>query len=138
MKAFLLFFLFVLSIGCKAQSIKFKEVKSSELNQFIGSLSEYQRFELKENFVKTIITSNPSGSAGNPESDEVSDNIYISNCKSGELLICKLYVIENLINIKVGTVTEDNSNIIVQITYGNFAERKSGNVLIPIYYSSIR
>jgi hypothetical protein len=131
MKTFLLFFISVLSIGCKAQSLNFKEVKSSELNQLIGSISLYQRFELKENFVKAIITTNPSGSAGNPESDEVSDNIYVSNCQSGELLVCKLYVIENLINIKVKSVTEDDLNIIIQISYGNFTERKSSYVLIP-------
>ncbi|UQD55609.1 hypothetical protein [Flavobacterium sp. K5-23] len=131
MKTFIFLFLSVLSIGCKAQSLKYKEVRSSELNQFAGSIIDCQRFELKENFVKTIITSNPSGSAGNPETGEVSDTIYISNCQSGELLICKLFIVENLINIKVGSVTENNSSIIVRINHGNYADRKSSDILIP-------
>jgi hypothetical protein len=120
-----------LSISCKAQNIIPNEVKSPELNQLIGSIVKYQKNELKDNIVSCIITSNPSGSAGNPESDEVSNNIYISNCRNGELIDCKLYLIDNLININIESVIENDSEIVVQINHGNFKKRKISKISIP-------
>lgn len=130
MKTFLSLCLCFLFLGCKAQSLKIKKIDNPELNNFIGSLLEYKTFELKEHFVKTMITSNPSGSAKNPESDEVSNNIYISNCESGELLDCNLFLIENLINIKVENIIENDTNIIIEISFGNFNERKIEKIYI--------
>lgn len=123
MSKLILAFLVIITIGCKAQNITLKEMKSNELNQFIGNIREYKQFQLKENIVKTIIASSSLDNNINSESDEVSDNIYISNCENGELLVCNLYFVENLINIKVENITEDDSNIIVQISSGNFKQR---------------
>jgi hypothetical protein len=120
-----------LSVNCKAQNIIPNEVKSPELNQFIGSIVKSQKNELKDNIISCIITSNPSGSAGNPESDEVSNNLYISNCQYGELIDCKLYRIDNLININVESVMESDSGIVVQISYGNFKKRKTSKIPVP-------
>ena len=119
----ILAFLVIITIGCKAQNITLKAVKSNELNEFIGNIREYKQFQLKENLVKTIVTSSSLYNNISSESDEVSDNIYISNCENGELLVCNLYIAENLINIKVENVTEDSLRILVQISSGNFKER---------------
>jgi hypothetical protein len=48
------------------------------------------------------------------------------------LLVCKLYVVENLIKIKVENVTENGSNVIVEISSGNLNERKIDKILIPL------
>jgi hypothetical protein len=119
-----------LSISCKAQNIIPNEIKNSELNHFIGSIVKYQKSELKNNIIDCIIISNLSGSAGNSESDEVSNNIFISNCQYGELLDCKLYAIDNLININIESINENDTDIIVQITSGNFKERKISKIII--------
>jgi hypothetical protein len=120
-----------LFLSCKSQSVVYKKIENIELNNFIGSFFESKSFELKESLVKTILVSNPSGSYGNPESDEVSNSIYISNCEYGELLICKLYIAENLIKIKVENVTEEKSSIIIEISSGNFKKRKIDKIIIP-------
>ena len=132
MKNIILTLFIMTAVSCKSQNLAYKKVENIELNTFIGSFFEYKLFELKESLVKTVLVSNPSGSAGNPESDEVSNTIYISNCKYGELLDCKLYIVENLIRIKLESVTEDKSNIIVEISSGNYNERKLNTILIPI------
>jgi hypothetical protein len=134
MKKLILAFLVLITISCKAQNVTLKEVKSNELNQFVGSLGEeYKRFLLKGNVVRTIITFNSvENSTGTGYSGEVTNNIYISNCEYGELLVCKLYVVENLIKIKVENVTENGSNVIVEISSGNLNERKIDKILIPL------
>lgn len=134
MKKLILAFLVLITISCKAQNVTLKEVKSNELNQFVGSLGEeYKRFLLKENVVRTFITFNSvENSTGTGYNGEVTNNIYISNCEYGELLVCKLYVVENLIKIKVENVTENGSNVIVEISSGNLNERKIDKILIPL------
>ena len=128
----IIFLLFIMTaVNCKAQSVTYKKVQNIELNNFIGSFFEYQLLELKESIVKTLLVSNPSGSARSTESDEVTNTVYISNCENGELLDCKLYIIENLIRIKVDSVKEDETNIIIQITSGNYNQRKSNILSIP-------
>lgn len=118
-------------ISCKAQNIIPNEVKSSELNQFIGSIIKYQKNELKNNVISCIIISNSSSSAGNSETGEVSNNLYISNCQYGELIDCKLYVVENQININIESIIENDSEIIIQISYGNFKKRTISKMLVP-------
>lgn len=94
---------------------------------------EYKRFLLKGNVVRTIITFNSvENSTRTGYNGEVTNNIYISNCEYGELLVCKLYVVENLIKIKVENVTENGSNVIVEISSGNLNERKIDKILIPL------
>ena len=120
-----------LSVSCRAQNITPRELKNAELNQFVGSIIMYQKTELKNNIITCIINSNPSGSAGNPESDEVSNNIFISNCQFGELIDCKLYTLVNLINISIKSIRESDSDIVVEISSGNFKNRKISKILIP-------
>ena len=134
MKIFFIFFITVFSIGCNAQSLKAKDLSKDKLAQFVNNISEYKTFELKENYVRIIKTSNASGSAGEEGTDTVSHNIYVSICQDGEGSVCKLFVYENLIYPKLENVTEDDNNIIVQLSYGAAKERKTEKLLFPRYW----
>ena len=122
MNKLILAIFFMISISCKAQNVTLNEVKGKELNQFIGGIYYYEKFELKNNYIRTFVTFSSSQKDG-LDDGSVTNDIYISNCETGELIDCKLYIIENLINIKVENVIEDDQNIIVQISSGNFKER---------------
>jgi hypothetical protein len=129
-KHLIIFLTSLLFISCKAQNIIYKKIESNELNSFIGKIIEYKKFDLSQYQVKTIITTNIPGSAGNPESDEVSHNIYISICEYEEYLDCKLYLVENLIKINVESIIEDKANLFIVISSGNFNERKTDRIVI--------
>lgn len=131
MKNTILLLFILATIGCKSQSMAFKKVENNDLNTFIGSSFEYKSFELSDSIIKMVLVTNPSGSAGNSESDEISNSIYISNCENGELLECKLYNVENLIRIKIESVTEDKLSIIIKISYGNHNSRETNTISIP-------
>lgn len=130
-KHLILFLTSLMFMTCKAQNTIYKKVNSNELNNFIGKSIEYKKFDLSQHQVKTIITANLPGSAGNPESDEVSHNIYISICEYEEYPHCKLYVVENLIRINVESIKEDKAYVFVNISSGNFNERKIDRIIIP-------
>jgi hypothetical protein len=128
--------IFILSImtglSCKSQKIEAKEVNNFELNNFIGNISEFKSYTLTDILFNIVIVKNISGSANNKESGEVSNNIYLSKCEFGELPICKLYMLENFINLNIEKVYEDRTNIKIDITSGNYKQRKSNTILISI------
>ncbi|MDI9257108.1 hypothetical protein [Flavobacterium sedimenticola] len=128
----LLFFVFaILSVGSNAQSLKAKDLSKDKLAQFVNTISAYQSFPLKHNSVKVITTFNAPGSAGEEGTGTVSNNVYLSVCQDGEEAVCKLVVYENLINPKLVNVSEDDTNIVVQLSYGNAKERKTEKLLFP-------
>ena len=120
----------LLFYGCSAQSLIPKELKNVDLNKFVGNISTFERYALKENILQLVICKNESGSAGNAESDEVSENLYISNCEFGEVQICKLYVVERLIKISILKVYEDNANNYLEIEHGNYKQRKKSKIVL--------
>jgi hypothetical protein len=128
--------IFILSImtglSCKSQKIEAKEVNNFELNNFIGNISEFKSYTLTDILFNIVIVKNISGSANNKESGEVSNNVYLSKCEFGELPICKLYMLENFINLNIEKVYEDRTNIKIDITSGNYKQRKSNTILISI------
>jgi len=128
--------IFILSImtglSCKSQKIEAREVNNFELNNFIGNISEFKSYTLTDILFNIVIVKNISGSANNKESGEVSNNVYLSKCEFGELPICKLYMLENFINLNIEKVYEDRTNIKIDITSGNYKQRKSNTILISI------
>ncbi|MBG6109146.1 hypothetical protein IWX84_000001 [Flavobacterium sp. CG_9.10] len=119
-------------LSCKSQNFEAKEVNNLELNNLIGNISYFKSYALTDNLINIVITKNEVGSAKNEESGEVSNNLYLSKCEFGELPICKLYLLENFININIVKVYEDKKNIKIDITSGNFNQRKSYTILISL------
>ena len=130
MKNIILILFIMTALSCKSQKIEVKEVNNFELNNLIGNLSAFKTYTLTNNLVNIVIVKNLSGSAKNEESDEVSNNLYLSKCEFGELPICKLYISEDFINLNIEKVYEDKSNIKIDITYGNYNRRKLNTILI--------
>ncbi|OAB28493.1 hypothetical protein FBFR_07275 [Flavobacterium fryxellicola] len=120
------------TVSCKSQNLEAKELKNFKLKNLIGNINYFQSYTLVDNLVNIVIIKNPPGSAKNEESGEVSNNLYLSKCEFGELPICKLYLLENFININIVKVYEDKKNIKIDITSGNFNQRKSNTILISL------
>lgn len=133
MKKLILVLFIMATLSCKSQNFEAKEVNNFELNNLIGNISTVKTYTLTDNVVNIVIVKNLTGSAKNKESGEVSNNLYISKCEFGELPICKLYLFEDLINLNIEKVYEDKTNIKIDITSGNYNQRKSNTILISRY-----
>ena len=101
MKNIILLLFIITALSCKSQNFEAKEVNNLELNNLIGNISYFKSYALTDNLINIVITKNEVGSAKNAESGEVSNNLYLSKCEFGELPICKLYLLENFININI-------------------------------------
>ena len=132
MKNIILILFIMTALSCKSQNFEAKELNNYELNNLIGNICYFKSYTLTDNVVNIVIINNPSGSAKNEESDEVSNNLYLSKCEFGELPICKLYLLEDFINLKIEKVYEDKTNIKIDITSGNYNQRKSNTILISL------
>ena len=132
MKNIILVLFIMTALSCKSQIYKAKELNNYELNNLIGNISYFKSYALTDNLINIVITKNEIGSAKNEESGEVSNNLYLSKCEFGELPICKLYLLENFININIVKVYEDEKNIKIDVTFGNSTQRKSSTILISI------
>lgn len=130
MKNIILILAIMTALNCKSQNFKVKEVNNFELNNLIGNISAFKTYTLTDNLVNIVIVKNLSGSAKNEESGEVSNNLYLSKCEFGELSICKLYILEDFINLNIEKVYEDETNVKIDITFGNYNQRKLNTILI--------
>ena len=132
MKKLILVLFIMTTLSCKSQNFQAKEVNNFELNNLVGNISAFKTYTLTNYLVNIVIVKNLSGSAKNEESGEVSNNLYVSQCEFGEFSICKLYFLEDVINLNVERVYEDKTNIKIDIISGNYKQRKSNTILISV------
>ena len=132
MKKLILVLFIMTTLSCKSQNFQAKEVNNFELNNLVGNISAFKKNTLTDDLVNIVIVKNLSGSAKNEESGEVSNNLYVSKCEFGKLSICKLYFLEDVINLNVERVYEDKTNIKIDIISGNYKQRKSNTILISV------
>ena len=132
MKKLILVLFIMTTLSCKSQNFQAKEINNFELNNLVGNISAFKTYTLTDYLVNIVIVKNLSRSAKNEESGEVSNNLYVSQCEFGELSICKLYFLEDVINLNVERVYEDKTNIKIDIISGNYKQRKSNTILISI------
>jgi hypothetical protein len=93
------FLLFGLSFNVLAQKqiLKIEKEDNQTLVSFIGNVSFFKNFKLSKYNISIIVTNNISGSASQPETDEVSSNIYISITEYDEYPDFRVFVIKNLL-----------------------------------------
>ena len=120
MKKLILVLFIMTTLSCKSQNFQVKEINNFVLNNLMGNISAFKTYTLTDDLVNIVIVKNLSGSAKNEESGEVSNNLYVSKCEFGELSICKLYFLEDVINLNVERVYEDKTNIKIDIISGNY------------------
>ncbi|SFF40123.1 hypothetical protein [Flavobacterium xueshanense] len=130
MKKLILVLLIMTALHCKSQNYEAKEINNLELSNIIGNISAFKTYPLTDNVVNIVIIKNLTGSAKNKESGEVSNNLYLTKCEFGELPICKLYLLEDFINLHIDKAYEDKKNIKINITSGNYKRRKLSTILI--------
>lgn len=93
-----------------SQNMVLKFEKDSTLTHILNSISFYKIFNVGEINVSIIVVANESGSANQPETDEVSFKVYIGVSESDQNPKQLLYSVNNIIAPKDFEVTRLTSN----------------------------
>jgi hypothetical protein len=109
MKNYLLPLLLLYTCTCYSQSIKSTEITRKESVKFAESIGSFETFEGRQLWAKLFKSSNGSGSAHTPGTDEVSFSIFICLAHYDDEPESKLY--------KVGPFT--NPKVIKKVDSGN-------------------
>lgn len=118
-------FLFI----CNAQDLKQIDKSHTDLNQFIAKILHYQKQELDNYLIKTFIVTGKLVTEST-ETHEYKNDIYVSICEFDENAECRLFLIQDLINIKVEAIVKERNIISLNISYGNYSERIQKNFKI--------
>lgn len=91
----LILFLSLVNKG-NSQNKEFEKVKNAKLTMVLNNLKSTYALQMSNALVRVYIIGNPSGSANQPESDEVTDNIYIAFTETDEHPRQSLFVFKNV------------------------------------------
>ncbi len=114
-----------------SQTAVLKYEKDSSLTRILNHISYYKVFKTTELVISIFVMSNESGSANLPESDEVSEKVYIGVSEFGEYPKQMLYSVDNLYMPKNFKIVEKNADYII-LTFSHGPKLKPGFVEIKI------
>lgn len=118
-KLLLIASLLITTLNLFSQTVNLKLEKDSSLTGILNAISFYKKFHKRILSITLVTVSNESGSANTPETDEVSEKLYIGISDSDEYPKRMLYSIDNLIYPREYKFTEKSSNnIILSFKYG--------------------
>jgi hypothetical protein len=126
-----LFIIFFSVLTVNAQKLQPAEVKDKAVVRLLGSITTLDKYTFQNNVVTVMTAKAVNSPHTGTETDEVADNLLVSDCETGEGLDCRLYALNNLTALKVDKVYQENGKIKVTITYGNANARKSDTIVLP-------
>jgi len=129
-KLYALLLLLFLSYSSYAQSIKSSEITEPESVKLIESIASFEVFNGRQLRVAIFTTSNGSGSANLPESDESSSNLLICIAHYDEYPVSKLYSIGPFLKPKVIKKVDSGHSVTLFIEYGIIDKRKTTKVVV--------
>lgn len=108
------FFLFFSIINtAHSQNKEFKKVNNVGLNHVLNNLRKTYELETANIFVRVYIVGNKSGSAKQPESDEVTNNIYVAISEIGENPRQSLFVWKDIFGDSDFTISKGSNNRVI-------------------------
>lgn len=108
-----------ISLNTFSQTAVLKYEKDSSLTRILNNISYYKAFNTTELLISIFVVSNASGSANMPETDEVSQKVYIGVSEFDEYPKQMLYSVDNLYMPKDFKIVEKNANyIILTLSHG--------------------
>lgn len=124
MRKVIFFILSLVTLNTAAQSITYKRITQSESVKLLESISNFGVFTGKQLQVSIFKSSNGSGSAKLPESDEVSYNFIFCVAHFDENLDSKVISVGPFINPKIIDKADLGESIDFTIETGVFDQRK--------------
>lgn len=114
----------LLSMGKElySQDHNFKKVNDHHVSSILNNIRKTYELDATNIFVRVYIVSNKSGSAKQPESDEVTDNIYIAVSEFDEMPRQSLFVLKNIFGDTDFTLEKGSNDMVIF----SFSYRKSG------------
>jgi len=83
-------------------------------------------------FVKVYVVADPSGSANTPDTEEITNTIYIATSEAGELPEQHLFKLTSVYDPKIINWTKSGSHSKLIFSYGAASKRKKVAILIDL------
>jgi hypothetical protein len=132
MKKITLFAILVfISLNTFSQTAFLKYEKDSSLSRILNNITNYKVFKTTELVISIFVVSNESGSANLPESDEVSEKVFVGVSEFDEYPKQMLYSVDNLYMPKDFKIVEKNADYII-LTFSHGPKLKPSIVEIKI------
>jgi hypothetical protein len=136
MKKLLLLFIlfsFLVVFSANAQQLPVQKVNNTSLSYVLNNIRSTHTAETAGISVNVYVVSNKSGSAKQPETHEVTDNIYIAVSEFDEQPKQSLFVIKNLYASAGFLLTKQSDQTIkLSFSYKEGQQKKSFEALVKI------
>ena len=109
-----------------------KKIKGVRVSKIISSIDTSIFIKSEKMGISIFRINNGSGSAGLPESDEVSHSFLLSVAEFDENPKEKVYCIGTFINPELLEKKDLNEKFIIQIKHGVYNNRKISNLIISL------
>jgi hypothetical protein len=109
-----------------AQTIKYRVIQNEDLDYVLNNIEKTVAFSNPSQtlFVKIYIVDDPSGSAHTPETDEITNTIYIAVSEDGEAPEQHLYKLTSMYAPKIIAWTKSASQPELTLSYGPADKRQ--------------
>ena len=129
----LLFFCACCSASAFAQVLKYTKVTQGDLAYVLNNIEKSIDFQSTGDlFVKVYVVSDPSGSANIPDTEEITNTIYIATSEAGELPDQYLYKLTSVYDPKIVSLTKSAKHTQLIFSYGPAGKRKKVSVSIEL------
>jgi len=112
------------------QSINVTKITQTELVKLIGSIESYEPFAGRQLYLSTFITSNGSGSANMPETDETSLNILFCVAHYDQQPDYKLFSIGPFLYPKIIENRDSGDSITVVVQHFDGLIKKKTEIIV--------
>jgi hypothetical protein len=131
---FLLLFNCFIIFPVFAQHLNYKSVSNEDLTYVLNNIEKH--ITLKNNadtlFINVYMVSDPSGSAGIPEGEEITNTIYIAVSEDGEAPEQNLFKLTSVYNPKIVSWNTAAIRPQIVLAYGPFDKRKKATISISL------
>jgi len=117
-----------------AQTIKYRSVNNEDLVYVLNNIEKKIEFTNTNQtlYIKVFIVSDPSGSAHIPDTEDITNTIYITTSEAGEAPEQHLYKLTSVYDPKIISWTKSAKHPQVIFSYGPADKRKKVAVSIEL------
>ncbi|MBV8388751.1 MAG: hypothetical protein JO080_03015 [Mucilaginibacter sp.] len=123
-----------------AQNIKYRSVNNEDLVYVLNNIEKTIEFtnDNQTLYIKVFVVSDPSGSANIPETDEITNTIYIATSEDGEAPEQHVYKLTSVYDPKIISWTKSSKQPQLVFSYGPADKRKKVTVSIALKQLQIK
>ena len=113
-----------------SQSTQVTKITQIELVKLIGSIQSYEPFAGRQLYLQIFVTSNGSGSAKIPETEEPSFNILVCVAHYDEQPDDKLFTIGPFLNPKIIQNRDSGDSVTILIEHDGGSKTKKSEIVV--------